>query len=235
MSTLFTLLLSFSFFACGGASKGGEKSVSAYEELSGLSAALQAQVDETMAPVIQADAIITEFTELPKTLKLTPADFKSFIVNAAQGEIKAPEGMGAEVAGKLTAFGDRFVKFKEGLVAAPERVVELAKVLAESIVKVPVLVGKIEVEAQMTLKNPFASKADKAKAKKESEGAKKMGEEIIAKIKDIQTKVKELPSKATGALSKFTQSLASIGISNLSELTKAPGKMAQDVAKEVTK
>lgn len=229
LTIFLTLSLSFSFFACGGASsKGGEKSVSAYEELSGLSAALQAKIDETMAPITESDAIINDFTELPKTLALSTDDFKSFIISAVQGEIKAPEGMAAEASEKLIAFGERFVKFKEGLMATPDRATELVKELAVTLTKVPVLVTKIEAESKITQNNPFASAKDKAEAKKQSEGAKQMGEEVTTKVKEIQTTATGIPADAKNAIAKFTESLKSVGIDNLGALTSAP----QDMAKE---
>ena len=229
--TLFTLSLCFSFFACGGGqSKGDEKSVSAYEELSGLSTALQTKLDETTAPITEVDALITEFTELPKALKLTTDDFKAFIISAVQGEMKAPEGASEEVASKLKAFGERFVSFKESLMATPDRAGELVVELTKTLPKVPVLVTKIEAESKITMNNPFASKKDKAEAEKQSQGAKSMGDEVIAKIKDIQTKAADLPKNAQDAVSKFVDGLKSVGINNLSELTATPGDVAKDAA-----
>ena len=186
-----------------------------------------------MSPITESDAIITEFAELPKALKLKTEDFKNFIISAAQGEITAPAGASAEVAAKLATFGKRFVSLKEGLESAPDRALELGKELAAALVKVPVLVTKVESQATITKNNPFASAADKAKATRESAGVKAMGEKITTKIKGIQTQVMSIPGKATSALGKFAAALKNVGIANLSSLKRAPKVMVNDAAKGV--
>lgn len=230
MSLMFSLsFLSLSLFACGGSQGGGaEKGPSAYEELSGLSAALQTKLNETMAPINESEAILKEFAELPKTLQLSPSDYKSFIISALQGEMKVPEGAAAEVAGKLTTFGLKFKAFKESIMAAPDRCTELVTQIATTLPKVPLLVTQIETTAKVTKNNPFASSADKAEAAKQSEGAKAMGEETTNKVSEIQKTAQELPGKAQGAVMKFLGALKNVGIDSLDSLTKTSTSMAKE-------
>ncbi len=222
-------LLCFTLLACGGG-KGGssDKGPSAYEELSGLSTSLQNKLDETTAPINESDAIIQEFTELPKTLEMKTEDFKTFIISAIQGEMKVPEGTSAKAAGQLMAFGLKFTAFKDNLMATPDRSTELVKQIAVTLTKVPVLVTKVEASAKLTKNNPFASKKEKMEASKQSEGAKSMGDDTTKKVTEIQKTAQELPGKATASISKFLGALKGVGIDNLDSLTAAPGQMAKE-------
>jgi hypothetical protein len=235
-TNLIVICVSLALVACGALGGGkGKSSKSSYDELSGISADLQAQLDKTMAPVTETDSIIQRLTELPKTLGLSPDDYKDFVIYAIRGEIKAPEGASEEVKKQLTAFGKDLKTYKVKLFATPDEVLELTKNIGGTLVSVPALVGKIEAEAQLTKANPLSTKKEKAQADKRSKEAKGLGEQTTNKVKTIQTEAQSLPGKAKDAITKFTAALKSVGIDNF-DLLKDVGsdivKDAKDAAKQ---
>jgi hypothetical protein len=229
---LISLIAALTLTACGGASGSKSKGPSSYEQLSSISGELQGKLDETAAPVTQTDAMIARFTELPKTLKLSTEDYKEFVIYALRGEFKAPEGASEEVTKELTAFSQELKTYKEQLFATPDNATALASELAGALTKVPTLVTKIEGEAQVVKANPLASKAEKAKADKQSTEAKTLGAQTTDKVKEIQTKVTELPAQATSAIAKFTEALKAVGIDNLDAAKSAPSDVAKGAVKD---
>jgi len=238
-NNLTVLCLSVIFVACGAlGGKGNKNSKSAYDELSGISAELQAQLDKTMAPVTETDAIIQQFTELPKTLNLTPDDYKNFVIHAIRGEFKAPEGASDDVRNKLTAFGKDLKAYKEKLFATPDEAGALITTIGATLLNVPKLVTTIEANAQMVKANPLKSNKEKAAAAEKSKAAKALGEQTKTKVQEIQKAAQSLPGKAKDAIAKFTTALKGAGIDNLDALknvgsdTVKDAKDAKDAAKQ---
>lgn len=229
---IITLLTSLALIACGGQGGKGGKAPSAYQELSSVSETLQNKLNETAAPITNTDAMITRFSELPKTLKLSADDYKEFVIYALRGEFKAPEGASAEVTKELTTFSKDLKAYKDSLMATPDNAQVLVAEIASSLVKVPTLVTKIEGEAQMVKANPLASKAEKAKASKQSSEAKALADKTTNDVKTIQEEAKTLPGNAKDAVAKFMSALKSVGIDNLDAAKSAPTDTVKGAVKD---
>ena len=229
---LIIICVSLSLVACGAlGGKKGSSGESSFDKLSGLSADLQAQLDKTMAPITETDAVIQRLTDLPKTLNLSPDDYKDFVIYAIRGEIRAPEGASEDVKKQLTAFGKDLKTYKVKLFATPDEALELTKSIGGALLSVPTLVGKIEAEAQVTKANPLASKKEKAQADKRSKEAKTLGDQTTSKVQEIQKEAQSLPGKAKDAIAKFTGALKSVGIDNLDSLKDVGSDTAKDAKK----
>ena len=223
-----TLLICSTLIACGSQGGSKAKSVSAYEQLQGLSTELQNQLDQTMAPITLADEIISDFESLPKALNLSPKQFKGVINTALQGVVKLPEGISDEPANKLNDFARKLSQFKTGILATPDQATALVIQISEGIIKVPVLVTEIETKAKSPVVPMVFSKKDKAKAEKEASEAKKLSENVIAQLNDMKTKALELPNQATGSITKFSNALKTLGIDHTNALMKAGKTLAQE-------
>jgi hypothetical protein len=231
--TLPLLLLSFALSACGAGGKGGSSEQSAFEELSGLTAALQAQLDETAKPINETDSIVESFVQIPKDLSLSADDYKEFVISSVNGEMTVPGGVDEKGKETLTAFSARLKMYVQAIEATPANAEALGVKLGEALVSVPVLVTKVEGQSQLTINNPLASKAAKEKAKKESAEAKALGDQVTEQIKGIIEQAKALPQKAQEALPKFVEALKGAGIDSLEALKAAPGKVAKDTVEGV--
>ena len=233
--TLWSCLAALSL-GCGSLGGGGSKgdSPSAHEELSGLSAALQTQLDETAAPINETDSIVQQLTELPKTLNLSSDDYKDFLIHSLRGEPKLPEGASEDAKKQLNAFSKTLAAYKTKLFATPDKSAALVKGVAGALVKVPVLVSKIEASAQVTQANPLATKKEKKRAKQRSKNAKALGAQTTGKVTAIQKEAQGLPSKAQGAISKFTAALKAAGVDNI-DAVKGVGSDTVNDAKTAAK
>lgn len=227
------LVISSSLIACGGKGGSSAKSASSFEQLQGISVELQSQLDETMSPITLADEIIADFENLPKALSLDPEQFKGVISSALQGEVKLPEGLTGDPVTKLTEFASKLKQFKTSIAATPDNATALVTSIGTSIVKVPVLVTEIETKAKAPVVPMVFSKEDKAKAEKEAAEAKKMSDEIIAKLNGMKTTAMELPNKAKNALTNFSNALKNLGIDNVQALMNAGKSVATEQGEKV--
>ena len=234
LSLLAIIGLTLSFNACT-KKKADGPSKSSYEELEAMSAKFKKDATDLQAPITMVDSIIDQFTKLPTALKLTPEQFKEALTSAIAGDVKLPEGAGADAKTKMNQFANDLVKFKESLFATPDNIKNLVPKIAAALVQVPVLTAKIKAESTVTQANPFASKKDRAKAKKESAGADKLSKSVIEDIKKVQSTVTTLPAKATSSIQKFTAALAKAGITNMASLTSGAKGAATDKMKATTK
>jgi len=232
LQTLPLLLLSFALSACGAAGKGGAKK-SAFDELNGLGAELQAQLDETAKPVTQAAALLETFANLPKELSLSPEDYKQFVLNAVRGQLTVPGALDEKGKARLQAFADELKAYVLALSATPANAQALVAKIAEVLVKIPVLVTEVGAQAQLVIRNPLESADAKSKAQEQAETAKQLGESVKAQVEGILEQAKALPEQAKGAVDKFTENLKAAGIDSFDALLATPGKVADDTAKDV--
>lgn len=227
------LASSFTLVACGGSSskKGGGDDKSSYEQLEAMSTDIDTAVNNVTMPIDMIDQIITGIEELPTKYTLSPDDVKGLLTSALSGGgFEVPASLEGQAKADLEKFLNDLSAFKNSIVNAPDNALALGKTLAEALVTVPVLVGKVGVETAATQANPFASKEDKAKAKTQADGVKQMQEQLTAKISEVQSKVTELPAKAQNAFGKFVGALGKAGIDNLDAILQS-GKDAANDAK----
>lgn len=227
------LASSLSLVACGGSSskKGGGDDKSSYEQLEAMSTDIDTAVNNVTMPIDKIDEIVTGIEELPTKYQLSPEDVKGLLTSSLSGQgFQVPASLEGQAKADLEKFLTDLSAFKDSIVNAPDNAVALGKTLAEALVTLPVLVGKVGVETAATQANPFASKEDKAKAKTQADGVKAMQEQLTSKISEVQSKVTELPAKAQNAFGKFVGALGKAGIDNLDAIMQA-GKNAADDAK----
>ncbi len=231
--TLPLLLISLALSACGAGGGGGAAEKSAFDELSGLTGTLQAQLDETAKPINETDSIVESFVQIPKDLSLSSDDYKEFVISAVSGEMTVPGGVDEKGKENLTAFSARLKMYVQAIEATPANTQALVAKLSEALVSVPVLVTKVEGQSQVTINNPLSSKANKEKAQKESAEAKALGDKVTGQINGIMEEAKGLPEKAKGALAKFAEALKGAGIDSFDALKAAPSKTAKDTVEGV--
>lgn len=226
--TLPLLLLSFALTACGAGGKGGSSEPSSFDKLSGITAELQAQLQETARPISDTDAILTTFAQLPKDLALSTEDYKQFVISAINGEMIVPGGVDEKAKAGLVDFAGKFKTYVLTIKATPDNAQALVIKITEALTTVPVLVGKVEGEAQLTINNPLASKSAKDKAQKESTEVKALGDKVTGEVQAILEQAKALPAQTAEALGKFVEALKGAGINSVDELMAAPGQVAQE-------
>jgi hypothetical protein len=219
--------------ACGGAkSKGGADNRSSYEQLQAMPTDLDKSIDAVMAPINQVDTVSTTLGELPTKYKLQPDEVKELVRCSLVGEpIKLPAALDDAGKQELQKFLTDLGNFKTQLANTPNAASDLAKTVAEDLVQIPTLVGKVSAESATVQANPLASKADKDKAKAEADGAKQMQEQVTSKVQESQGKIAGLPAQATGAVAKFIDALKKVGIDNADSIMSAGQSVKTDAQK----
>lgn len=234
-----TLALALALAACGGGGGKGDKAEdnrSSYEKLVAMPQELDAAMMAVTSPIDSVDGILAQLGELPGKTKLTKEALGELISARFQGKpFAAPEGMDAAAATELDTFLGSLDTFKNNIMASPENAKALVMKVGESIVSVPVLAGKVAAESGVALASPFASKAEKAKAKTEKEGADKAKNDTLAAIEKAKGTATGLPARATAAVGKFIGGLGDFGVTDAVMGTVDDSKKAAEDAVDDTK
>jgi hypothetical protein len=235
-----TLALALALTACGGGGGKGDKEAednrSSYEQLVAMPAELDAAIMAVTSPIDSVDGILAQLGELPGKTKLTKEALGELISGRFQGKpFAAPEGMDAAAATELDTFLGSLDTFKNNIMATPENAKALVMKVGESIVTVPVLATKIAAESGVALASPFASKAEKAKAKTEKDGADKAKNETLAAIEKAKATATGLPARSVAAVGKFIGGLGDFGVTEAVMGTVDDSKKAAEDAVEGAK
>ena len=128
----------------------------------------------------------------------------------------------------MKSFANDFSAFKAGLMNSPDNVKALLGEVTGALAKVPMLAGKVTVEAELVKNNPFKSAADKAKAAKQVADVKALQDKVLAQVKAMQTKVTGLPVRAAAAVAKFGVAMKNAGLGSVSAAVATPGSLKDD-------
>lgn len=205
---------------CGGGKAKGDASApdkSAIDELKGIPAELDAEVQKLMAPIDGLQAMLDQFSALPTKLGLKPADFMAH-VKAAIAEpaaagtpaqaLPSVDGLAAGAKAELDTFLGQVKQFKTDLSAVPERVVGLTASCVSMTAKVTALATQVTAEASVVAANPFAAAEAKAKAQADAASVASIQAEVTTRISATQQKITGIPGMATEALAKFMAAFA---------------------------
>jgi DNA repair exonuclease SbcCD ATPase subunit len=211
------VVLAIAAAACGGskgdASGSAEAKVdlSAMDQLKGLSADLQAQLDALMAPINEVDALVEQITSMPQRLNVNASALMGMAkatVDGGQVAISADFTADAAVRAEVEGVLGRLKAIVDGLKAIPENPKALAAKAAEAIVAVPALGAKVTAEANVKISNPFAKAEEKAQAQADIQSLAQVQSDVQGSIQQIQQKIMELPGLATSALAKLAAAFA---------------------------
>lgn len=222
--TALVLVLAAAMPACGG---GGDKPADSADgqpaaaddssgdpakDLQALADGLQSDVDGLMKPVTDADEAIDAVAKLPETFKAAKIkiDAKKFMAEAAkvaQGQDANVDAIGVDAASKakVTEALDKLKAIVASLKETDTKVAAIGTKIKDAITKVPVLVGKVTVKANLTLKNPLGAKEGKDKATADIEAVKKIGDSFTAKSTEWTKQLTDIPVKAKAAAEKLAK------------------------------
>ncbi len=205
--------------ACGG-SKGGagasgqaqaKADLSAMDQLKGLSADLQGQLDALMAPINEVDYMVSYLADMPARLGL---DARSLLASAkataetGQLSLSVDLTSDAAVRAEVQNVFMRLQWIVDGLRAMPANAKALATKAGQAIVEVPVLATRVTAEANVKVANPFAKPEVKAQAAADIQSLALVQADVQKSIQQVQQQIMGLPALATKALAKLTASFA---------------------------
>lgn len=215
---IFVFFAASALVACGGSKSkggGGDDDKPAIEQLKGLPGELDAATQKVLSPINSVDDILKQLGEMPEKAKLSKEDFSALIADTIAGKpFKAPGSVDAKGAKELEDFMGNLKAFKDGLFNAPDNAAELVKTVVAASAKVPVLAGKVKAESKVTMNNPFASKQEKADAKKADGEVDTVQKDVEAQIGKVKGQVTELPGRATAAIAKFVAGAGNLGLTD---------------------
>ena len=202
---------------CGGSGQEAKSADSAkaeqtaMDELKSIPKDLNTDVADLTKPIDDTQAIVDEFTSMPKRLGITADDMramaKATITNGTV-EVKVSGNVTAEAKAEIEASLKKLQGVLAALKATPEKVATLTKKIVTVSAKVPVLATRVTSEATVKVGNPFASADVKASAKADLDSVKTVQASIDKSVSDTQAKVTGIPALATGALGKLTATFA---------------------------
>jgi hypothetical protein len=205
--------------ACGGGKGSSNASgrteaqadLSAMDQLKGLSADLEGQLNALMAPITEVDTMVSYVAEMPARLGI---DMGSLVSSAKAtmetGQISLSVDLTSDAAVRAE-IENVFLRLRwivDGLKAMPQNAKALATKAGEAIVKVPVLATRVTAEANVKVANPFAKPEVKAQAQADIQSLAQVQAEVQKSIQDVQQQIMGLPALATKALAKLTASFA---------------------------
>lgn len=200
---------------CGGGKAKGDASApekSAIDELKGIPAELDAEVQKLMAPIDGLQAMMDQFSNLPKKLGLNSKDFLALVKGTLDGTAQVANApvanLDAAAKAELDTFLAQVKQFKEDLSAVPERVASLTATCTALTGKVTMLATQVTTEASVVAANPFAAADAKKKAQDDAAAVAGIQQDVANRISATQQKITGIPGMATEALAKFTAALA---------------------------
>lgn len=200
---------------CGGGKAKGDASApekSAIDELKGLPAELDAEVQKLMAPIDGLQSMLDQLSNLPKKLGINGADFMKLVKGTLDGTAQAGAApianLDANAKAELDTFLAQIKQFKEDLSSIPERAAGLTATCATMTGKVTMLATQVTTEASVVAANPFAAADAKKKAQDDAAAVAGIQADVSQRISATQQKITGIPGMATEALAKFTAALA---------------------------
>jgi hypothetical protein len=209
--------LSLGLVACAGSQAGEEGTtpdgaeVDPMDELKGIQAQLQSDMDALTEPIDRAGELPAKLNALTAELSIDPAKLTGMFSAKLSGtsvEVDLSADVAAEAAAdaqaKVEALLTELDEIVASLKATPDKVTALGETAISAVAKVTTLGTKITTSAQVALSSPFAKAEAKAKAQVDIDGVAQIKGDIDAQIEQCKSMGTELPVKATEALASLT-------------------------------
>ena len=179
------------------------------EELKGIPAAIQAEVDFVLQPINDVDVVIEAFASMPGRLGV---DAKGLMGMASasfgDGKVEVNMEVSAEAKAEIEGLLKTVKGIGVGLKEMPQRVPVATKNILGHGAKAVGLVTKLTAKYQAKLSSPFTKADEKLKIQGELDIVVKLDADIKATVGDAKNTVMGLPSKGTEALAKITAAFA---------------------------
>jgi hypothetical protein len=188
--------------------------LSSMDQLRGLAAGLEGQLNALMAPINEVDTMVTYVAEMPGRLGIDAGSLLSSAkatMDSGQISLSADLTSDAAVRAEIENVFLRLRWIVDGLKALPDNAQALAVKVGEALVKVPVLASKVTAEANVKAANPFAKPEVKAQAQADLQSLAQVQTDVRSSIQQVQQQIAGLPGLATQALAKLTASFAGGG------------------------
>jgi hypothetical protein len=175
------------------------------EELKGIPAAIQAEVDMVLQPITDVDVVIDKVTTMPERLGVDPKGLRAMAsASLKDGTIAVNIDIAADAKAEIEGVLQTIKGIGVGLKETPQRAATATKNIVAQGAKAAALVAKLTAKYQAKLSSPFTKDEEKLKIQADLDMIVKLDADIKTTVGEAKSTVMSLPSKGTEALAKIT-------------------------------
>ena len=187
--------------------------LSAYDELKGIPAAVQAARTRLEAPIAQVEGLLAQAQALRATHQLDAENINAALASALAGqEVVVPAGLNAPAQTALQTFATTLATLKSEFDALPGRVKTAAQSTPQFLATALVLAAQARTQAAIVLANRFATDAQKTAAQTQQAGIEALQVAVKKKVVETQRALSALPMQSAMAVGRLVTGLVAQGI-----------------------
>ena len=187
---------------------------SAYRQLQGMPAEIDAEIARLAAPIAQVDGFLAHALALTGTHQIDPKILNAAIMAALGGTAMViPATVTGQAKADLTAVVTTLVTLRVGLYTFPQRSETLAKTLAHTLATSVTLAAQAKTDAAVVLANQLATETQKSAARTRQGAIDGLQGAAQQHIGQAQEQLKTLPPRAAAATVRFAKGIAGLGVS----------------------